>query len=590
MKPALTERLVEIGKAARAAGHGSRGKIYDAACVELGVSRQTLLKKLAAVTVTGTRKRRADAGRSALSREEAQIISATLTESTRKNGKRLYSVADAVDALRADNRIRAEYIDENTGETRPLSESAIIRALNMYKLHPDQLSAPAPAIELASLHPNHVWQIDASLCVLYYLKNGAHGKTPTGLQVMDSRQFYKNKPKNLARITSDRVWSYEITDHASGWIYVEYVMGAESGENLCNVLINALQERGGADVLHGVPRVLYLDPGSANTAAMTKNLCHSLGIRMLVHKAHNARATGSVEKARDLIERKFEPGLAFRPVHSLDELNALAALWRASFNARAVHSRHGHTRTAVWLTITQEQLIKAPAPDICRELAVAAPERRRVTPHLRVKFAGSEFDVSGVPGLIVGQWVLVTRNPWRDDAAQLVLTDADGHEYFHVVDRVERNEFGFATSAAIIGQQWQRPVVTQAQTAAQELEQIITGTETPEAAAAARKSKQLPFNGEFNPYRDIEEATLPAFLPKRGQASTVRSPRVEQRPLTHVEAAQRLLAIFRARGTTWSPAHYQALAAQWPDGVQEEQLDSVADTLLASAANVVNLR
>ena len=36
------------------------------------------------------------------------------------------------------------------------------------------MSAPADdkapgATELQSLHPNHVWQIDASLCVLYYL-------------------------------------------------------------------------------------------------------------------------------------------------------------------------------------------------------------------------------------------------------------------------------------------------------------------------------------------------------------------------------------------------------------------------------------
>ena len=88
------------------------------------------------------------------------------------------------------------------------------------------------------------------------------------------------------------MWSYEITDHTSGWIYVEYVMGAESGENLCSVLINAMQERGGADVLHGVPKILYLDPGSANTAGMTKNMCRSLGINLIAHKPHNARATG----------------------------------------------------------------------------------------------------------------------------------------------------------------------------------------------------------------------------------------------------------------------------------------------------------
>ena len=47
--------------------------------------------------------------------------------------------------------------------------------------------------------------------------------------------------------------------------------GRRSGsENLCSVLINAMQERGGADVLHGVPKILYLDPGSANTAGVTK--------------------------------------------------------------------------------------------------------------------------------------------------------------------------------------------------------------------------------------------------------------------------------------------------------------------------------
>ena len=53
------------------------------------------------------------------------------------------------------------------------------------------------ATALQSLHPNHVWLIDASLCVLYYLQ--AEGKR-SGLQVMDADKFYKNKPKALERI------------------------------------------------------------------------------------------------------------------------------------------------------------------------------------------------------------------------------------------------------------------------------------------------------------------------------------------------------------------------------------------------------
>ncbi len=35
MNAALTERLVYVARAARDAGHGKRGAIYDAACAEL---------------------------------------------------------------------------------------------------------------------------------------------------------------------------------------------------------------------------------------------------------------------------------------------------------------------------------------------------------------------------------------------------------------------------------------------------------------------------------------------------------------------------------------------------------------------------
>ncbi|MDP3816204.1 hypothetical protein [Pseudomonas sp.] len=254
MSAVITQRLVDLVRALDAAGHGRRTALCRAAAHDLGLSLATLYRKLEEVTVvTTTRKRRADAGKSDLTRQEALAISAALIESARRNEKRLYSLGDAVDALRISGMIRAEAVDKATGELRPMSLSAIGRALHSYKLHPDQLLAPAPVTELASTHPNHVWQIDASICVLYYLKPGADSKT-NGLRVMDAAEFYKNKPKNLLRVAMDRVWSYEITDHASGWIYLEYVMGAESGENLCSVLINAMQERGDADILTVAPR------------------------------------------------------------------------------------------------------------------------------------------------------------------------------------------------------------------------------------------------------------------------------------------------------------------------------------------------
>jgi hypothetical protein len=487
-----------------------------------------------------------------------------------------------VETLRSNGFITAGRTDEATGEFFPLSEDTISRALRNYGLHPEQLDAPAPSSEMASLHPNHVWEIDASLCTLYYLSNGHKG-----LQVMDSAKFYKNKPANIARIASDRVWSYEITDHTSGWIYVEYVMGAESGENLCSVLINAMQERGGADVLHGVPKILYLDPGSANTAGMTKNMCRSLGINLIAHKPHNARATGQVEKARDIIERKLEPGLKFQPVHSLEELNALAVKWRSHFNATAVHSRHGKTRTDIWLKITADQLKKAPSVEVCRELAVAAPELRKVTSKLRVSFRGNEFDVSTVPGVLVGEKLMITRNPWRSDVAQVVLTGEDGHETFFLVEEVRKNEFGFAESAAVFGENYKALPETPAQTAAKEIEELVTGTDNAADAAAARKAKALPFGGRLDPYKHIDDTTLPAYMPKRGQASDVRGPRIEQRPLTHVEAAKALREKFSANGHTWTPEHYRQLTAQYPDGVPEAALDEVMVTLTTPARSSV---
>ncbi|EAM9431963.1 integrase, partial [Salmonella enterica] len=237
------------------------------------------------------------------------------------------------------------------------SIDAISRALRSYRLHYDQLQNPSPSLELATKHPNHVWEVDASICVLYYLKNpGKKVKGDTGLRVMDRDTFYKNKPKNLDRIVNDRVWSFELIDHTTNWIYVEYRFGGESAENFLSVMINAMQERNyeAGDVLHGVPAILYTDPGSALVSASMMNMCRALGICCLQHKARNARATGAVEKARDIIECDFEAGLRFCRVETIEELNHYARLWRINYNATHIihRARNRNTRTENWTRIT----------------------------------------------------------------------------------------------------------------------------------------------------------------------------------------------------------------------------------------------
>lgn len=574
MSAVLTERLVAIALAARQAGHGGKGAIYDAACKELGMSRATLARKIKEVAVMAPRKRRSDAGQSALTLDEAKLISAALMETTRKNDKRLYSIKDAVTMLRANNAIRAEFLDTETGELRPLSESTIRRALRMYGLHPDQLLAPAPVTELASRHPNHVWQIDASLCTLYYLGNGAKG-----LQGMEGQVYYKNKPGNLERVSANRVWRYVVTDHASGWVYVEYVLGAESGENLCSVFINAMQERGGADMMHGCPVMIVTDPGAAMTGALFRNLCRALGISLVINAVGNARAKGQVENANNLVETKFEPGLKLRPVASLDELNTLAKAWRENFNATEIHRRHGQSRSQVWMTIRADQLIKAPSVEVCRELAVAEPESRKVSPKLTVSFHGREYDVSTVPGVMVGEKVMVTRNPWRDDAAQVVLVGEDGRDVFHVVHEVFKDELGFSEKAAVFGESFKRHADTPAQTALKDIEQLVTGTDSQVAAEAARKAKSLPFGGQLDPYKHIDDATLPTYLPRRGTAHDLVAPKVELPPLSHVDAAKQIKPRVESAGGEWTADRFRWLQQRYPAGVPQDQLDTIVAEL-----------
>lgn len=590
LTPMINDRLRLAAARAGELPRGQRLEPFRAAAAELGVSFATVMRWRKAATVQPGRKRRADAGGVALTRAEAMIVSAALQESHRRNGKRLASVGVVLQMLRANGTIRAERLDPKTGELAPLSTSTVLRALWAYGLHPDVLNRPAPAIALASRHPNQVWQIDASLCVLYYLKRSPEASR-NGLQVMDHKTFYKNKPANVARIEQDRVWRYAITDHTSGHIYVEYVLGAESGENLCTVFINALLPRDGEPV-HGVPFMAMLDPGSANTGAVFKNLCKALRVRVLINQVGSPRAKGQVEKAHDQIEKSFESGLKFVAIASLDELNQAAAKWRRWFNGTAIHTRHGKTRYAAWMTINAEQLQIAPERAVLRELARSEPETRLVNDKLQVSYRGTRFDVAAVPGIQNGDRVWVCRNPWRPEAAQVVTVDCEGRDIYYVVEPVATDAHGFDCSAAGIGERYARHADSPAQTAGKEIEKLLMGADTLEAAAAARKGKRLAFDGAIDPWKHMDEAleTAPMYLPRRGTALETALPGVVARRSLDVPAA---LAVEAARlnpvqlagrlhqtmHDAWRAEFYARLVDWYPDGAPEAEVAAIAARL-----------
>lgn len=580
MNAGLMERLNEIQSKAQDLGRGERSVYLKRAAQELGISLATLYRKLEMVWVKPKRKRRSDAGRTELKLEEARWISALLMEAMRKNGKRLMSVAQAVETLRANGKIEASRIDKETGEVLPISTSTIIHALRQYKLHPDQLLQPDPVNHLKSEHPNHCWQIDPSVCVLYYLPR--EGKD-TVLQVMNESEFYKNKPKNVMKIENDRVWRYTGTDHASGTIVVRYYFGGETSANLCDFFIYMMQEKANVfkDPFRGVPRMVMLDPGSANTSAAFKTLCQSLGVHVQINKPGNPRAKGQVEKANDMVEKHFESGLKFTSVKNIDELNHWAERWMQYFNGTQIHSRHGMTRYQMWNTIKAEQLLLPPPADYCRELAISTPKEAKVSADLEIRFAGKVYSVKDIAGVLVGQKVLVAKNPWEECGARVASFDADGNATWLPVPEVIFDEMGFRADAAVIGVEYKTSAHTDAQTYARDLTKMAMGADTMEAALFKRKMKSVPFGGEIDPYKHQDNILAKRnmlYIEKQGQDMAFNRMEVAEQVLSKVEIAKLLKPRVEAEGGNWKQA-VGVIQAAYPDGVPASELETVFEQL-----------
>lgn len=558
---------------------GETEKEIQAGCEQTGLSRATFLRQIKPYRPASGRKVRSDKGENQLNLDELKLISSAWLYTRRKNGKTMMTLERILTVLRANNKVRAEFVDKKTGEVRPYSVSSIDRALHNANLHPDQLLRPAPVVQMQSRHPNHVWQIDPSLCVLYYLKETGKGN---GLCIMEEGEFYKNKPANVAKVEPQRVWRYVITDHESGVIYVEYVYGGETAENISETFINAIQPKADPKIepFYGVPKILMFDRGSANTSQMFSHLLHQLDVKVEIPKAKNARAKGQVEKGNDIVERQFESGLRFMNVSGLDELNRLAHQWMVHFNAKAVHSRHGMSRYKAWNKILSKHLIQPPSREICKELMLTSLAERVVSDKLEITFENRRYDVRDVPVAKVGEKVTVGKNPYRPHCVQVQCFtqsfDENGKQvlkpYWVVLEPVEVNEYGFRVDAAMIGEEYKAHKKTEFETNKEKAEQLAYGVDNEDDLKRAKKANKPLFNGEINPYKHIEETDLNWFMPKKGQEHelTTNARRVEQKPVCLVEFAK---SGKQRWGANWTGECYGWVNGRYPQGVPVDEAE-----------------
>ena len=590
LAPAMYEDLAMVARAAEAAGQGSRTAVYNAAAERMGISTGTLLERLKQVRAPAPRKQRSDAGGTSLRREEAVLIAAAVEETRRLTGTGELALAEAVDALRSAGKIQAGRVDLETGEFHALSTSAIRRALRQYHCHPSQLAAPTPAQSLRSDHPNHCWQMDASISRQFYLD-------PSGTKVMPRSEYYRGKPANFERINDKRIIRYNVVDHTTNHPRLFFALRAESALNSTAALINAMTPKDGI-AMHGVPICLEVDKGT-DTATL-RNFCDSMGIALRAHATGNPRAIGSAEGGHDLIETLFEANLKLRaPVVSIEEINGLADEWCRAYCATRIHSRTQMSRRDAWLRITPEQLRLAPAPEVLRELAMSNPQICTVR-DFHIRFRGAKWDVRELPGAFERQKLRVAINAYDSDTVRVLITGADGRPTHFLAPRVQLDDWGFSLNGARIGQGFQAMPDTPVDAVRKEISRVAMGVRTDAEAAAARKAKRVAFGGDLAPEQRWRTANVPDALPRAGTPHEVHTPdRVEPQrplptirpeytptPLSHLEMARGMKRLLEARGGTWSTDLYVRMTALWPDGLPEERLDESLPALLRGGLRV----
>ena len=564
MDTATLDYLRTIAKRLDSAKHGEKSAIVELAAAYLCCSNKQVYQLLKDAGLTTPRKTRTDKGESIITRAQAELIGGMILVATRANGKQILSVTDAAEMLKAQGKIP------------DVAVSTILRALKAYHCHPSQLATPTAHVTQRSLHPNHVWQIDASVCVLFYLPKG-------GLAVMEQKEFYKNKPANVKKIEKERVIRYVVTDHYSAATYVEYVMGAESSENLTQVFLNSIQRRDANDPMHGVPNILVMDKGSANLSGLFLNLLDRLGVEHIEHAAGNSRAKGQVEKHNDIVECKFESRLSFLNVRSLDELNAYCTKWRAHFNANAVHSRTRQTRNAIWLTITNQQLRLAPSLEICRELVTTKPKTVKVRGDLTIThtvkgYANQAYDLTHLPDIYPKAEIDIVVNPYRAPDIDVTWLDT-----VYTISPVETDAAGFAIHAPVIGVQMIAKPESQADSNRKAMMKAAYGADTESEVDKARKQKQAAYVGTVDAMADVDnsysDGNVPNVITKAAQTvdTSAHVASREIKPHTHVEAAMQLRGLL---GSQWTSDHFADLQKQYPQGVPHSAINEIADRIV----------
>jgi hypothetical protein len=438
------------------------------------------------------RKERADKGVGALAEEQIDFIAAVIYKTGRENKGPIMPVENAME-FAIDNGIMTR------GE---ISVGGMQRVLRQRQLDKEQMNAPTPHVEMRSLHPNHVHQVDVSTCIQYYLDDN-------GMSIMREDEFYKNKFANFQKVKIP-LQRYILTDHFSGFIFVYYYLAAgETAENLFDFLCRAWEAKPEQNfAFRGVPFTMLMDGGCrAKAKALGEGLWDGLSVEIIPGTPGNSRRQGSVEQSHNIWEQWFETRLRIDPANTIEDLNHKARGFCIWLNATRRHTRTQMPRLSCWLLIKAEQLRELPERTELHDL-MNKPEVTRVVNNHKLSYDGKIFNLkhANIPH---GTTVKVIRNIWKYKDG--IITVGYDNKLFEArsIERLPAEQGGFSVNSAIIGQEYKAQPETTVQKAVKRLEEIATGSRE-------LNKKSTPFAG-LNAFEGFaEKVGNLAVIPRRG--------------------------------------------------------------------------
>lgn len=147
-------------------------------------------------------------------------------------------------------------------------------------------------------------------------------------------------------------------------------------------------------VLHGKPENIYCDNGAVYSSNHLKDICSSLGIRLLHSRPYRPMGKGKCEKIFQLVESSFKSEVELlirdKKLSTLTELNLLFSAWINKYYSNRVHSATKQSPVSRWNSC--EHPLKKPSLDTIHQ-AFLYQDVRTANKTGIISVNGNEYEV-----------------------------------------------------------------------------------------------------------------------------------------------------------------------------------------------------